>query len=808
MSTMRWAIVFAAMLLVASCQRATSAPATTRPSPIASDDRAPKRHLSPLGSTAELIELLGSKDYSPAEKVEACQSLELRGPAVPEAAPALVAALGADEPVRFHAKRALIAIGPGALPAVQKFAEGNAPGKHQPPAAEDSSAHFDRAHVAAFEAWAQIDVDQNVSTDVLKDRRDHGDFAGSLSATFALHLKDQQVSAIADARRPNDDIARELKRLHRGSVREQLDAIGMIRFWGPDVASLGWFLRPLLDSPRPQIASAAADALRDLGIEAIPYLLNALKSPDEHARLLAVIALAYPYTYLLHHARRFDVIDALQTALDDPAKPVAIAAAQALCQYNLDAHPALVRAMQKHNQAAKDAVIEQLLTRPRGFTDDFAKDWLAGVKFDPATIHCENELAGLVQGDLLARAENGDQDDASSVIEALKALPPQAVGEAGVKVLLQSLEKKYGRNFMATTPNDVSSMGIGSLLDLAQQHDSPRRASAIEALAKFPEAQRDPKIAAILTADLADPLYSIRAAAFRWAVTLPDPSPTVLARVTAMLSDYAIGHAKGDDLAEYNSWRASAVEMLGKFPSPDAAAPIISCLDDVSYEVRLAAIVALRRYHDIGQPALAQLAKTTASQRSDEAKEAAATLLACGREGRRMACDYYLKRMRDFPDDRAATLAALAIIGPDAAAAVPELQTLLGSDDNALRIEIADTLGEIGPRASAAVPALVRMMDNPSFDIRQSASLALAKISPAGKGLGGALLAAIYNNDRAAAERLAATMRGAADGKKLLARIGDLAANDPDAAVRATAHRAVEVLSSEAAPAAATQPGR
>jgi HEAT repeat protein len=117
-----------------------------------------------------------------------------------------------------------------------------------------------------------------------------------------------------------------------------------------------------------------------------------------------------------------------------------------------------------------------------------------------------------------------------------------------------------------------------------------------------------------------------------------------------------------------------------------------------------------------------------------------------------------------------------------------------------------ELLGAIGPGAADAIQALVRMTDNPDMDVRRSASAALVTIAPDGKGLGPALLAAIYNADPSAVDRLAATMRGAPNNRAILAKIIDLAANDPDAPVRATADRALKNLSPDATPAAATQP--
>ena len=74
--------------------------------------------------------------------------------------------------------------------------------------------------------------------------------------------------------------------------------------------------------------------------------------------------------------------------------------------------------------------------------------------------------------------------------------------------------------------------------------------------------------------------------------------------------------------------------------------------------------------------------------------------------------------------DMAAT--ALGEIGPDAAAAVPQLVQAMRDNSHAA----ADALGRVGPRAADAVPALAEVVIDPkaSVDVREAAAWSLGRI--------------------------------------------------------------------------------
>jgi HEAT repeat protein len=142
------------------------------------------------------------------------------------------------------------------------------------------------------------------------------------------------------------------------------------------------------------------------------------------------------------------------------------------------------------------------------------------------------------------------------------------------------------------------------------------------------------------------------------------------------------------------------------------------------------------------------------------------------------------------PKLRAYAARVLQRIGPDSAAAVPQLvEALKTADDPAFRREVNFALAAIGPAAAPAVPELVKTFDDDSLAIAQpSAAYALGKIGPGSKAAAPALgkivlstkeplqrLAAVYalrqiNPDDPSIKRMAAPLavEGLASDRELV----------------------------------------
>ncbi|MCI0361418.1 MAG: HEAT repeat domain-containing protein [Planctomycetaceae bacterium] len=82
------------------------------------------------------------------------------------------------------------------------------------------------------------------------------------------------------------------------------------------------------------------------------------------------------------------------------------------------------------------------------------------------------------------------------------------------------------------------------------------------------------------------------------------------------------------------------------------------------------------------------------------------------------------------PDIPVAAAHALGLIGPRAAACVPELQWLLTSRVDAQRAEAAYALGAIGTNDPAVLDDLVRALDDKDREVAGAAAFALGKCAP------------------------------------------------------------------------------
>jgi hypothetical protein len=138
---------------------------------------------------------------------------------------------------------------------------------------------------------------------------------------------------------------------------------------------------------------------------------------------------------------------------------------------------------------------------------------------------------------------------------------------------------------------------------------------------------------------------------------------------------------------------------------------------------------------------------------------------------------------------------ALAQMGPKAAGAVPALVQLLDSADNTKRVAAARVLGAIGPAAKDAAGRLGRMTDNPNSTVRRAAANSLIAIDPASPYLASAYLAAVQRRDTTLVRMLAPRVRAATgSAERILPKLTQIAASDPDSGVREVAAQALKVV--------------
>jgi HEAT repeat protein len=128
----------------------------------------------------------------------------------------------------------------------------------------------------------------------------------------------------------------------------------------------------------------------------------------------------------------------------------------------------------------------------------------------------------------------------------------------------------------------------------------------------------------------------------------------------------------------------------------------------------------------------------------------AACLAGCGRSEPPPDVNDLITLLRgETDDDRYQALATLQELGPDGAAAVPELKAMLGrAKEDDLAAEIAKALGAMGPAGAAAVPELRSLLARKAMWPRYAAVEALGRMGSAAAPALPAILTLTKDRDR------------------------------------------------------------
>ncbi len=224
--------------------------------------------------------------------------------------------------------------------------------------------------------------------------------------------------------------------------------------------------------------------------------------------------------------------------------------------------------------------------------------------------------------------------------------------------------------------------------------------------------------------------------------------------------------------------------------SPKTARLIKQLQSPVKAE-RLAAMKELGNQGAAARAAVLPLMERLRREGPEFADQAARTLAQIGPA----AVPALIKALADAaPPVRRRALWALAVIGPDAAAAVEPVSDFLEDKDAQVRTLAALALAEIGPESRPAVPRLAKLLRDPDPEARAWAAVALHEIGPE---MIEHLLAALKEPDlpvRLSAVQALPRFRDANEAVQALAD----ALRDPDASVRTTAAAALVQLGPEA----------
>lgn len=148
-----------------------------------------------------------------------------------------------------------------------------------------------------------------------------------------------------------------------------------------------------------------------------------------------------------------------------------------------------------------------------------------------------------------------------------------------------------------------------------------------------------------------------------------------------------------------------------------------------------------------------------------------ACLAGCGRRPPRPDVQAEIVRLRsESEDERYVALSHLQTLGPDGREAVDELRTMLQTTKDAtLAGEVAKTLGTMGPAAAAAVPELTTLLGSRAMWPRYAAVEALGRVGPAAAPALPTIVALTKDPDREvadAAHESVRRLRRAAQTKK------------------------------------------
>lgn len=276
---------------------------------------------------------------------------------------------------------------------------------------------------------------------------------------------------------------------------------------------------------------------------------------------------------------------------------------------------------------------------------------------------------------------------------------------------------------------------IGALRDPARRV----RVGAAEALGCFGRRAREPWIVSSLVAALQDATTEVRSAAAFALGSIGAPSPAALVSLAACATDGApeieVGCAFA--LARLSPGRATpahaartAIELVwaslgdedglrtirfataAALLSPDAAAASVDRLVARYYTGDANAALALEAY----RPGLGGRVggwRAALASASESGRVSAARALGLMRDPDAATVSLLRRRLVDGPRVPRAAAEALGHIGPAAAAAIPDLSSLVRSRDESLRKIAACALIAISSEAARAVAADLRRTDSP-----------------------------------------------------------------------------------------------
>lgn len=511
---------------------------------------------------------------------------------------------------------------------------------------------------------------------------------------------------------------------------------------------------------------------------AINKLIDALRNPDEKAKVQAIDALAN-----LGPAAK-SAVKALAAQLSDKSALVRGHAAHALMLIG-PADPVAVEALIKA-LTDSDVAVRRMAVRALHHVHPAGKDVI----------------------DALAKELN-DQDP-SVRVESLNALTD--LGEAAVPSLTAALSNEDTRYWAALALGEIGEKAKGAAEALGAALADPRVEVRREVLVALARIGGDGNVAVPeIVKHLTDADASVRhAAAFALGRMGPAASGAIEALQKARdskdhlmetISVWALAHIEPDNeklrqeaiklltqvITESKS-HAQAAALRGLLELEPDAAKVVPVLAGMMAKGDLEsiheALSAAASFGEAGLPAL-----IAALGRPEVRARAAAMVGRLGAKGAKAVGPLTAALSDKEPEVRREVLLALATIGPDAAPAKDEILKLLADPEPRVAAVAAFALGSIGPSvASSAMVPLRKSLESSDPVVRVASAWALVHISAKPEQVASLTIPILVQGLKSEAP---AVRRGSAEA---LGRLGKLARTAAEAALRAAAKDSDETV--------------
>lgn len=615
------------------------------------------------------------------------REVQSAGPAAKPLVPALIGILeGNDGMIWSDAAKALGSIGPEARAAV--------------PALTGKLAHGDRwLRCYTAQALWRITKHRDAIPVVIKELENSD---GNVR-WFAVHILGEMR---ADAREALPRLLEILQDKSEAYSRARAEAIVVVGKIGAEAKTVVPLLIGLFREKPQSLHWGATRTLQQIGVSAVPALVETLKDQDSEVRIQALVTLAGM------EPEPSEATPSLKAALKDKEGKVRLTAVHILWEKSKD-------------PIAFDTLIELLRDR-----DSAARDSAALFLAEVQPKHKATVPA------LLKALTN---PELSNRIRAAIALREVAKHPAAVPVILEGIKSRNESAFWAVDVHLSDKEGISALTKYLKDKNSDMRFAAADALRCVGE-KAAPAVPALIVA-LKDQHEEVRLAAIEALGNIGPSAQPAIPMLAEQLKDtnasYRVAYALGNIgaaalpvlktvLADKKSpARLDAIHVVDRIgPQAEAVIPTLVEMLGEDKEISQAAAKALGRIGVAALPAL----KPVLANRTSVAQDGAAAAISRMKPKDMSAVPALMDLLKDGDSSvRSCVIQPLKAIGDSV---IPVLIEALKDPDPVMRASSALALGQFEGKATAALPILLSALKDRDFEVRKNALEAVINIGP------------------------------------------------------------------------------